>query len=125
MPVANCTRMSESDRPQISTDELRAALAPRREFRANPVLISEPVNHAAAELSELRGVVDSARADVIELRAALEAARGDAAELRVALANARSESLDRRAALDQLAGAGPLRRRRVLASLRERGLLSR
>jgi chromosome segregation ATPase len=127
--------MSENE-PHVSTDELRAALAPR-ESRRNPVLVSESGEHAAPELeelraaldatrgdvAELRGALDAARADAIELRAALDASRGDAAELRAELATALEQARQRRAALERLASAGPFRRRRVLADLRSRDLL--
>jgi chromosome segregation ATPase len=122
--------MSENE-PHVSTDELRAALAPR-EWRRNPVLVSERGELAAPELQELqaalddaaqlRGALDAARADAIELRAALDASRGDAAELRAELAKAREEARRRRAALERLASAGPFRRRRVIGQLRAQGL---
>jgi septal ring factor EnvC (AmiA/AmiB activator) len=139
--------MSETDphnEPHVSTDELRAALAPRREPRRNPVLVSEHSEHAdrvAAELrsaleaaregesglrSELnasRRAIDSARADAIELRAALDASRGDAAELRAELTAARLDLRERRNALDRLANAGLFRRRKVLNDLATRGLI--
>jgi chromosome segregation ATPase len=139
--------MSETDdrsEPHVSTDELRAALAPRGESRRNPVLVTEHPEHAAGEILELRDALDAARAgeselrverdagrraidragaDAIELRAALEAARGDAAELRAELATARADLRERRSALERLAGAGAFRRRRVLADLSSRGLV--
>ena len=128
--------MSENE-PHVSTDELRAALAPRGESRRNPVLVSEPDEHAASELAALRaaldathgdatalrGALDAARADAIELRAALDATRGDASELRAELATVRAESRERRVALGRLAGAGAFRRRGVLKDLQARGLL--
>ncbi|WP_028061240.1 hypothetical protein [Candidatus Solirubrobacter pratensis] len=135
--------MSENE-PHVSTDELRAALAPRGESRRNPVLVSEQNEHATIEIHELRaaldearaegeasraaagqlrGALDSARADAIELRAALDATRGDAAELRAELASLRIDARDRRTALDQLARAGLFRRRSVLRDLKERGLV--
>jgi hypothetical protein len=113
--------MSENE-PHVSTEELRAALAPR-ESRRNPVLVTESGEAAAAELLELRGALDGARADAIELRAALDASRGDAAELRTELASALQQLRVRRAALQQLAKARPWRRRRVLADLSARGLV--
>jgi hypothetical protein len=124
--------MSENE-SHVSTDELRAALAPRGESRRNPVLVSEPAEQAAEELQALRAALDAARtdsaaldaarADTIELRAALDATRGDAAELRAELAVARAEARERRTALDRLARAGVLRRRRVLKDLAGRGLI--
>jgi hypothetical protein len=113
--------MSEIE-PHVSTEELRAALAPR-ESRRNPVLVAESGENAAPELLELRGALDGARADAIELRAALDAARGDAAELRGELGSAMEQLRVRRAALQQLAKAGWWRRRRVLADLSARGLI--
>src|ERR1700759_4340278 len=103
--------MSENE-PHVSTDELRAALAPR-EARRTPVLVSETEERAAPELAELRAALDdaaslrtsldAARADAIELRAALDASRGDAAELRAELAAAKEEARVRRVALQSLA----------------------
>ena len=94
--------MSETE-PHVSTEELRAALAPRGETRRNPVLVSE---RDAGELKELR--------------AALDAARGDAKELRLELIRARAEAAERRDALSKLANAGFFRRRKVMAELKER-----
>jgi septal ring factor EnvC (AmiA/AmiB activator) len=139
--------MSETDpttEPHVSTDELRAALAPRREPRRNPVLVSEHSEHADREAAELRSAleaaregesglrtelnasrraIDSARADAIELRAALDASRGDAAELRAELSAARIDLRERKTALDRLANAGLFRRRKVLNDLATRGLI--
>ena len=88
--------MSETDTstepPHVSTEELRAALAPRGETRRNPVLVTEhadgelrssaarsrPRTACAASSTPAAALIDSARADAIELRAALDAARGDA-----------------------------------------------
>jgi uncharacterized coiled-coil DUF342 family protein len=129
--------MSETDNrtePHVSTEELRAALAPRAETRRNPVLVTE---HDEGELKELRAAletadelraeldasrraIDSARADAIELRAALDAARGDARELRLELIRARAEAHERREALGKLANAGLFRRRKVIAELMAR-----
>jgi hypothetical protein len=129
--------MSETDHPtepHVSTQELRAALAPRGETRRNPVLVTE---HDEGELKELRAAlatadelrsqldasrraIDSSRADAIELRAALDAARGDAKELRLELIRARAEAAERREALGQLANAGLFRRRKVIADLKAR-----
>jgi septal ring factor EnvC (AmiA/AmiB activator) len=138
--------MSEWDNrsePHVSAEDLRAALAPRRE-RRNPVLVSEQSDEAAGEVAELRAAlelarvgedelkatlernreaIDAARADAIELRAALDATRGDAAELRAELASCKVDLRERRSALDRLASAGAFRRRRVLRDLRSRGLL--
>src|SRR5215213_11730369 len=134
-------RMSETDHrtePPVSTEELRAALAPREGTRRNPVLVTEQPEHAEGEILELRGAlesaradethvrteldlsrraIDGARADAIELRAALDAARGDAAELRAELAQARAEGRERRNALEKLANANVFSRRRVLKDL--------
>jgi chromosome segregation ATPase len=135
--------MSEPDNrtePHVSTEELRAALTPRRESRRNPVLVAEPAEHAADEVASLRSAlsearaaagaldasrraIDSARADAIELRAALDAARGDAAELRAELVTVRADLRERRSGLERLASAGPFRRRKVLAELSARGLV--
>jgi septal ring factor EnvC (AmiA/AmiB activator) len=128
--------MSETDHrtePHISSQELRAALAPRAEARRNPVLVTEQPEHAENEIQELQRVleeldrsrreIDAARADTIELRAALDAARGDAAELRAELAQAKAEGRERRSALDKLANAGLFKRRKVLADLSARGIL--
>lgn len=129
--------MSETDHeaePHVSTEDLRAALAPRGETRRNPVLVSERDSGELKELREAleaadglrteldvsRRTVDAARADAIELRAALDAARGDAKELRLELIRARAESAERREALAKLANAGPFRRRRVIRELMER-----
>ena len=123
--------MSDSIEPHVSTEELRAALAPRGETRRNPVLVSErdggraqeaprgarDRGRAAVELDASRRLIDSARADAIELRAALDAARGDAKELRLELIRARAESAERREALSKLANAGLFRRRKVMAEL--------
>ena len=127
--------MSENE-PHVSSDELRAALAPRGESRRNPVLVSDKSEQASAEVLELRAAletsrddagelreqVDAARADAIELRAALDASRGDANELRAELASVKAESRERRIALDRLAGAGVFKRRSVIRDLQERGL---
>ncbi len=127
--------MSENE-PHVSTDELRAALAPRGESRRNPVLVSDHSEQATAELhelraaldasrddaGELRGRLDAARADAIELRAALDASRGDANELRAELASVKAESRERRIGLDRLAGASAFKRRAVIRDLHERGL---
>jgi hypothetical protein len=123
--------MSEDHRtePHISTEELRAALAPRVDARRNPVLVAEHSEGAEKEIRQLRELdehrraIDAARADAIELRAALDAARGDAAELRAELAQARAEGRERRAALDRLAHAGLFKRRRVLNELIAKGIL--
>ena len=131
--AANTTGMSETDHrtePHVSTEELRAALAPREGTRRNPVLVTEHAEHAEGEIArssatrstprtptrrELRTeldrhrrAIDAARADTIELRAALDAARGDAAELRAELATAKAEARERRNALEKLANAGLL-----------------
>ena len=113
--------MSENE-PHVSTDELRAALAPRGESRRNPVLVTESNEHALAEIAELRSAIDTARADAIELRAALDASRGDAGELRAELASVKAESRERRIGLDRLAGASAFRRRSVIRDLQERGV---
>jgi hypothetical protein len=129
--------MSETDHrtePHVSTEELRAALAPRGETRRNPVLVTESPEQAHREITQLRDAlqseldasrraIDSARADAIELRAALDAARGDAAELRTELAQSKLLARERRAALDKLANAGLFRRRKVLAELSARGVM--
>lgn len=139
--------MSETDprtEPHVSTEELRAALSPRREPRRNPVLVSEHSEHADRELAELRTMletaqagesglrselnasrraIDSARADAIELRAALDATRGDASELRAELTAARLDLRERKTALDRLANASLFRRRKVLNDLTTRGLI--
>src|SRR3954465_13137033 len=139
--------MSETDHPtepHVSTDELRAALAPRGETRRNPVLVTERSEHADREIAALRdalnaaradetelrselelsrSAIDAARADAIELRAALDAARGDAAELRAELAQARAEARERRNALDKLARAGGFSRRKVLKELIAKGVV--
>jgi septal ring factor EnvC (AmiA/AmiB activator) len=135
--------MSETDHtePHVSTEELRAALAPRGETRRNPVLVTEEPEHAAeeivqlrdaldaaradetelrAELEQNRRAVDAARADAIELRAALDATRGDAAELRAELLAARADAREKRNGLEKLANAGLFRRRKVIAELRSR-----
>src|ERR1700742_1962961 len=100
--------MSENE-PHVSTDELRAALAPRGESRRNPVLVTESNEHALAEIGELRCAIDTARADATELRAELASLRIDARE--------------RRIALDQLAGASIFKRRGIIKDLETRGLL--
>jgi septal ring factor EnvC (AmiA/AmiB activator) len=139
--------MSETEHrtePHVSTEELRAALAPRELNRRNPVLVSEHSEDAETEINALRDglhsapadendlrteldghrkAIDAARADTIELRAALDAARGDAAELRAELAQAKAEARERRNALDKLARAGFLRRRRVLKDLSAKGVI--
>jgi hypothetical protein len=139
--------MSESDHrtePHVSTEELRAALAPRTEARRNPVLVTEHTEHAEGEIHELRSAldaaragetelrteldlsrraIDGARADAIELRAALDAARGDAAELRTELADAKAELRERRTAMERLATANIFRRRKLIRDLSARGLL--
>jgi hypothetical protein len=114
--------MSENE-PHVSTDELRAALAPRGDSRRNPVLVSDHSVQAASEIGELGAALDAARADAIELRAALDASRGDASELRAELVTAKTEARERRTALDRLARAGLFRRRRVLKELEGRGLV--
>jgi hypothetical protein len=114
--------MTENE-PHVSTDELRAALAPRGESRRNPVLVTETAEHALPEIAELRSAVDTARADAIELRAALDAARGDAAELRAELASVKVDARERRIAIDQLAGDGMFKRRSLVKEFRARGLL--
>jgi len=127
--------MSENE-PHISSDELRAALAPRGESRRNPVLVSDQSEQASAELRQLRAALessrddagelrmqlDAARADAIELRAALDASRGDANELRAELASVKAESRERRIGLDRLAGAGVFKRRSVIRDLESRGV---
>src|SRR4051812_3746072 len=118
--------MSETDHrtePHVSTEELRAALAPRGETRRNPVLVTEHPEHAEAEITALRDAIASARADAIELRAALDAARGDAAELRAELVQAKADARERRAALEKLASAGLFKRRKVLSELSARGVI--
>ena len=139
--------MSETDHrtePHVSTEELRAALAPREGTRRNPVLVTEPADQAEREIGALRDAldaahadktslaseldghrraIDAARADTIELRAALDAARGDAAELRAELAQSKAEGRERRAALEKLANAGFFARRRILGEFREKGIL--
>lgn len=130
-------RMSETENrpePHVSTEELRAALAPRGETRRNPVLVSErdsgelkELREALAtadglreELDESRRAIDAARADAIELRAALDAARGDNHELRLELMRARAESAERREALGKLANTNIFTRRKVMKELQER-----
>jgi chromosome segregation ATPase len=132
--------MSETDNrsePHVSSDELRAALAPRAETRRNPVLVAEHSEHAESEIASLRDAlessrseldesrraIDAARADAIELRAALDAARGDAAELRAELASVRIDLRERRSALERLASARMFKRRKLLAELSSRGLV--
>src|SRR4051794_7534501 len=127
--------MSENE-PHGSSDELRAALAPRAGSRRTPVLVSDQSEQATAEIldlraaldasrddaGELRGRLDAARADAIELRAALDASRGDANELRAELASVKAESRERRIGLDRLAAAGAFKRRGVIRDLARRGL---
>jgi len=127
--------MSENE-PHISSDELRAALAPRGESRRNPVLVSDQSELAAAEVLELRAALetsrddagelrmqlDAARADAIELRAALDASRGDAQRAARGAASVKAESRERRIGLDRLAGAGMFKRRSVIRDLQSRGL---
>src|SRR3954447_19574783 len=139
--------MSETDHrtePHVSTEELRAALAPRPATRRNPVLVSEQPEDAEREIGALkaalesahadkselrteldahRRAIDASRADAIELRAALDAARGDAAELRAELAQSKAEGRERRAALEKLANAGFFARRRILSDFRAKGIL--
>jgi septal ring factor EnvC (AmiA/AmiB activator) len=132
--------MSETDHrtePHVSTEELRAALSPRREPRRNPVLVSETdetelkelraalqtADGLRSELDASRRAIDSSRADAIELRAELAASRGDASELRAELAAARIDLRERRTALERLAKAGPFRRRKLLNELHDRGIL--
>jgi hypothetical protein len=139
-PAANTERMSETDHstlPHVSSEELRAALAPRESARKNPVLVTErdeselkalkaaleTADGLRTELDATRRSIDSARADAIELRAALDAARGDAGELRAELAAARIDMRERRNALDRLANANVFKRRKIIAELNERGLL--
>ena len=114
--------MSENE-PHVSTDELRAALAPRVESRRNPVLVTEATSTRWPRSASCARAIDSARADAIELRAALDASRGDAAELRAELASLRIDARERRIALDQLAGASLFRRRGIIKDLETRGLL--
>src|SRR6201996_9540103 len=114
--------MSENE-PHVSTDELRAALAPRGESRRNPVLVTESTEHPLAEIGELRSAIDTARADAIELRAALDASRGDATELRAELASVKIDARERRIALDQLARAGVCKRRGLIKDFQARGLI--
>ena len=133
--------MSETDHrtePHVSTEELRAALAPRGETRRNPVLVTEQAEHAEGEIAQLRDAleaaradetelrteldlsrraIDSARADAIELRAALDAARGDAAELRAELATAKAEPARAAQRARALANAGCFKRRKLIAEL--------
>jgi septal ring factor EnvC (AmiA/AmiB activator) len=139
--------MSETDHrtePHVSTEELRAALAPRGETRRNPVLVTEQAEHAEGEIAQLRHAleaeragktelhteldlsrkaIDAARADTIELRAALDAARGDAAELRSELATAKADLRERRGALEKLSAAGWLKRRKLIREFHTRGLI--
>ena len=139
--------MSETDHrtePHVSTEELRAALAPRGETRRNPVLVTEQAEHAEGEIAQLRDAldaaradetelrteldlhrrsIDAARADTIELRAALDAARGDAAELRAELATAKADLRERRTALERLASAGAFKRRKLIREFHTRGLI--
>jgi septal ring factor EnvC (AmiA/AmiB activator) len=139
--------MSETDHrtePHVSTEELRAALAPRPATRRNPVLVSEQPEDAEREIGALkaalesahadktelrteldahRRAIDASRADAIELRAALDAARGDAAELRAELAQVKAEARERRNALDKLAKAGFFSRRKVINELMAKGAL--
>ena len=139
--------MSETDHrtePHVSTEELRAALAPRGETRRNPVLVSEHpstprgrsrelrdaleprarTRRLRTELDVSRRAIDSARADAIELRAALDAARGDAAELRAELAAVRSRACASAAPRwRELASAGLFRRRKVSQRPRRRAAL--
>ncbi|HWM10157.1 MAG TPA: hypothetical protein VNO82_12475 [Solirubrobacteraceae bacterium] len=107
--------MSESHtEPHVSGQELRAALAPNGQARANPLMASAPpawewTTDEQAELEELRE-------STAQLESQNERLRGVAAD-------ARAREKEVRSALRRLATAKPWQRRAVLAELGGRGLL--
>jgi hypothetical protein len=106
--------MSEQNEPHVSGQELRAALAQNGRSRPNPLMADGPpawewTTDEQVELVELRATVATLQDQVGELRDAVDAGRARERELRDALR--------------QLAGAGPWKRRGVLAELGARGLV--
>ena len=138
--------MSETDHrtePHVSTEELRAALAPRAETRRNPVLVTEHAEHAEREAAELRDALEphAPRAACAPSSTPAAARSTPPAPTRSSCAprstppaatppscapssSAPAPSLrERRERARQLANAGLFRRRKVLADLTTRGLL--
>jgi hypothetical protein len=113
--------MADATPPSVTRDDLREALAPRAGRRPSRLLGSVPEESPAwewdadlatgdrLELEELRQVVGEQREHLERAEAAREAAAAREEELRAALA--------------ELAGAGILARRGVVAELRARGLV--
>ena len=66
---------------------------------------------------------DAKHAELVELRASVQTLRGHVDELQGELERALGRELAARGALMRLAGAGPWRRRRIMAELRAQGLL--
>jgi hypothetical protein len=104
--------MSESNtEPQVSGQELRAALAPNGRSRPNPVAgrVWEWTTDEEVELDELR-------ASVTELEEQVE-------RMRISALNARAREHEARQALRELADARPWNKRSVVDDLAGRGLL--
>jgi hypothetical protein len=102
--------MADSDEPQVTRDDLRAALASGSDQpRRRPVL-----------LDWTSDLTDADRDELDQLRSTVRALNRRIDELKLAAAR----ELELRAALGELAGAGLFHRRSVLQTLRRRGLVS-
>jgi hypothetical protein len=113
--------MPDATPHSVTRDDLRDALASRSQRRPTSLLNAAPAEAPAwewdaelpagerLELHELRALVAEQREQLEALTAGHEAAERRERELTGALA--------------ELAGAGPFGRRRVVASLRSRGLV--
>ena len=102
--------MADATHPSVTRDDLRQALTPRGAKR--PATWSWDAELGASErleLAEMRQVVDEQRKHLDELTEAAQAAKAREHELREALS--------------RLAAAGVFGRRKVLAELREAGIL--
>jgi hypothetical protein len=112
------------DEPHVSADELRAALAPRAS-RRSPVL--EPAMadaRATPSWDWSAGISDGELSELEELRSSSAELERQLGDCREASRQARAREHELRGALEELAAAGPWRRRKVVAALVERRLLA-
>jgi hypothetical protein len=105
----------------VTRDDLRDALSARGRKRPTGLLSSEPSPAPAWEWDA--GMHTAERLELDELRQVRAEQREHLERLHAAQESAAESETELRAALTELAGSGPFARRRVLASLRARGLI--
>jgi hypothetical protein len=120
--------MAEAPQNSVTRDDLRDALAHKAPRRRPTGLLSEPREAREPVSSEPAWDWDAApsaadRLELEELREVTAEQRRHIDELLTAQDHAADSERELRAALAELAGAGVMRRRAIVAGLRERGLL--